>query len=119
MKTLTLVLKRKWFDMIMEDEKKEEYREIREHYVSMLFNWHDSDYSLKEFTQKLVNESDSNLLWMYFKTFDSSITFAHGYKKNRDKINIEWVGIDIRKGHLEWGAEQGVNYFVFELGGII
>ena len=38
MKTLTLSLKKKWFDMIMSGEKKEEYRDIKPHYIARLFN---------------------------------------------------------------------------------
>ena len=33
MKTLTLTLKKQWFDMIKSGQKKEEYREIKPHYI--------------------------------------------------------------------------------------
>lgn len=36
MATLHLTLKRKWFDLILSGEKKEEYREIKQHWVSRL-----------------------------------------------------------------------------------
>lgn len=36
MKTLTLSLKKKWYDMIASGEKKEEYREITEYWNKRL-----------------------------------------------------------------------------------
>ena len=36
MKTLTLSLKKQWFDMIKAGEKKEEYREQREYWIKRL-----------------------------------------------------------------------------------
>lgn len=35
---LTLPIKKKWFDMILSGEKKEEYREIKPYYDSRFFN---------------------------------------------------------------------------------
>lgn len=37
MKTLTLTLKKKWFDMIKDGIKKEEYREMKECWYKRLF----------------------------------------------------------------------------------
>ena len=34
MATLQLSLKKKWFDMILSGEKKEEYREVKNHWIS-------------------------------------------------------------------------------------
>ena len=44
MKTITLSLKRKWFDMIKSGEKKEEYREVKGKYIDQfceLLNVHE------------------------------------------------------------------------------
>ena len=39
MKTLTLFLKKKWFDMIASGEKTEEYREIKPYWEKRLFDF--------------------------------------------------------------------------------
>ncbi|HET8736229.1 MAG TPA: ASCH domain-containing protein, partial [Pricia sp.] len=39
MKTLHLNLKKKWFDMILSGEKKEEYREIKEYWIGRLIRF--------------------------------------------------------------------------------
>lgn len=96
-KTLHLNLKRKWFDMILSGEKKEEYRELKPYwskrFASML-----CDFSLSGYT---------------------SITFSNGYSKDRDQFTIELKGIFIREGKEEWGAEKGKKYFVLELGQVL
>ena len=116
MKKLTLVLVRKWFDMIFSGEKKEEYRNITKHYVSSFFDWKESEYTLDQFTQKLIKEEDDTLLWLYLKLFHDNIIFAHAYSTDRDKFEIEWDSIHIGEGRKEWGAETGIKYFVLTLG---
>lgn len=95
MKTLHLILKKKWFDMIKSGEKKEEYREISKHWRSRL----------------LTNDD-------WFKEFDT-VTFTNGYAKDAPRFEIELNNIDMRVGHVEWGAIEGCNYFVISLGEII
>ena len=47
MKTLNLVLKHKWYDMIASGKKKEEYREIKPYWVKRLV----SDYTHVRFSR--------------------------------------------------------------------
>lgn len=89
METLHLVLKRKWFDMILSGEKKEEYREFKEFW----FN---------RFAGRNYNR----------------IVFQHGYSKNADRVIIECLGIELsNKGNSKWGFEE--ECFVIKLGKII
>ena len=95
MKTLHLNLKRKWFDMILSGEKKEEYREL-------------SDYWKFRFE--------------HLKSLDTptkTITFSNGYRKDRDQFVIKLKSIWIAKGKEKWGAEPDKLYFVLKLGEII
>lgn len=39
---LPLVLKGKWYDMIASGEKKEEYREFKQHWMTRIINWRES-----------------------------------------------------------------------------
>ena len=97
MKTLKLVLKRKWFDMIASGEKKEEYRELTKYWQSRLW-----EYS-----------RCSDACWA--KEYDA-VTFFLGYAKNRPSMTFRWLGTDIEQGKPEWGAEPGKCYFVIKLG---
>lgn len=101
MKTLTLSLKKKWFDMIKSGEKKEEYRD-----GSMSFYW----------SNRLRERTKTSDGWKYgnFKQFDR-IVFTLGYPKADDterRLTFKNPKIRIGTGRTEWGAEPGKNYFV-------
>lgn len=87
MKTLKLVLKKKWYDMIASGEKKEEYREI-------------TDYWIKRISGKRYK----------------FVTFYLGYAKNRPSMTFEMRTSLIGTGIPQWGAEIGKKYFVLRLG---
>ena len=94
MKVLYLPIKKKWFDMILNDEKKEEYREIN-------FYWKSRFNKILESSEKMCVE------------------FRNGYGKKVPTFRIELIGIDIYTGWVEWGAERGKLYYVLELGKIL
>ena len=71
-KILYLPIKKKWFDMILSGEKKEEYRDIKSYYTSR-FN----------------------------KSFDI-VEFRNGYGKNVPSFQIELLDIDIGLSQLKW-----------------
>ena len=101
MKTLTLSLKRKWFDMIKSGEKKEEYRD-----GSMSFYW----------ANRLRERTKTSDGWKYgdFKQFDR-LVFTLGYPKADDterRLTFKNPKIRIGTGKPEWGAEPGKLYFV-------
>jgi len=93
METLHLNLHRKWFDMILSGEKREEYREL-------------SPYWKKRF----VKVRDDGV---------KTITFSNGYAKNRRQMVVEIDYISIRGGLVEWGAERGTDYIVVHLGRVL
>lgn len=101
-KILHLTLKKKWFDMILCGEKKEEYRELKTHWCRRLL------------CDKSMKISD------YPKFYQiERIVFRNGYAKNAPEIVVECDGIVIREGREEWGAIKGELYFVIRLGKII
>jgi hypothetical protein len=93
MKTFHLNLKRKWFDMILSGEKKEEYRDL-------------SDYWKTRFMNGKING------W-------KTVTFSNGYAKDRSQMVVKLEKIVINPGKEEWGAEPGKIYFVLHLGELI
>lgn len=87
---LTLPIKKKWYDMILSGEKKEEYREIKPYYDSR-FKIYDS----------------------HFSSFEN-IVFRNGYKKDSPKIKC-CCYISKGTGKPEWGAESDKEYYVLKI----
>jgi RPA family protein len=92
MKTLHLNLHKKWFDMILSGEKKEEYRDSTNYWKKRIYD------KIHEF---------------------NTITFSNGYAKNRAQFVIELKGLKLATGKKEWGAEKGTVYIVMILGEIL
>lgn len=82
---LTLPIKKKWFDMIVSGEKKEEYREIKPYYDSRL------DYQPSK-----------------------DIIFRNGYSRKSPYLKAR-VKIKKGFGKERWGAEPEKKYYVLEI----
>lgn len=98
MKTLTLSLKRKWFDMIKAGVKKEEYRAYNDYWKKRLYE---------------SNDIKSNK-WHLTRSFDK-LVFTLGYPKSDDterRLEFKNPKICIGEGRPECGAEPGKTYFV-------
>ena len=94
---LTLPIKKKWFDMILSGEKKEEYREIKPYYASRFF-------------QRFKVDEKGLLTGIKIM----SLMFRNGYSKNSPTIKCE-VEISIGYGKEEWGAEPNKEYYVLKI----
>ena len=96
---LVLPIKKKWFDMILSGEKKEEYRET-------------SAYWKVRF---------SHVFPMYPHSFipmggvPKKVLFRNGYKADSPAFIAECSLDDIRKGKEEWGAEKDREYYVIKI----
>ena len=126
MKTLDLVLKRKWYDMIDSSVKTEEYREIKPYWIKRLIE--ERDPSHHDYYERITRNRAEffcarDILLQYYleesfvryKDFDT-VTFHLGYAKNRPSMTFQIKDIAISRGKPEWGAEVGESYFVIELG---
>lgn len=108
MKVLRLTLKKKWFDMILSGEKKEEYREIKDYWVSRLCD------SFQGSIGGDLQHKHKTIAYR-LKQVDF-IEFINGYSKNAPKMIVKCEGVEIKKGNAFWGAEEGKEYFVLKLG---
>lgn len=100
MKTLTLPLKKQWFDMIKSGVKKEEYREIKSYWKKRLRN--------------IALKTDLSTVYEGFQRYDRLI-FTLAYPKADDserRLEFKNPHIRIGEGKPEWGAEPGKMYFV-------
>jgi len=96
-KILKLTLKKKFFDMILSGDKKEEYREVKRYWQNRL---QINGYHRFEF----IN-------------FDF-VEFRNGYATNAPRITIECKGISIGKAKPEWSDNWKGDVFIIKLGTI-
>ena len=115
---LTLPIKKKWFDMILSGEKKEEYREIKEYYETRFQNlfgaitiYPSSFFSDRSKYELLQGEAVPEEIR---KEGIQEIIFRNGYSKNSKEIKARWR-LRIGKGRPEWGASPDKQYYVLEI----
>lgn len=116
MRTLKLTLTKKWFALVLSGEKKEEYREIKKHWVQRFVT---QKYTLQDYQRHGVIDSITGNAEYYsenkMEQFDF-VEFTNGYSKNSPKVTIECLGITISPGKTEHGAIEGNRYFTIKLG---
>lgn len=109
---LTLPIKKKWFDMILSGEKKEEYREIKPYYESRFpanFGYFFANGKLQtgyRFSAELQKSVETE--------HETEIMFRNGYSKTSPSF-IAKCTLSVGTGKEEWGAEKGKQYFVLTI----
>lgn len=91
---LILPIKKKWYEMILSGEKKEEYRELKPYYQ-----------------KRFVNLWQGSLIGFDAKR---KVMFRNGYSKQSPSF-IATVTIGIGTGKTEWGAEEGKDYYILKI----
>jgi ATP-dependent Lon protease len=91
-KILYLNLKKKWFDMILEGKKTEEYRSCTVYWNNRLFN---PDTSTKHY---------------------DFVCFRNGYSPLADEMVFEYDGVRMDMPFSEWTDEPDIACFVISLG---
>ena len=96
---LILPIKKKWFDMILSGEKKEEYREIKHYWTKRFFKFFDENVELMPRSMHLGK---------------GQIILKNGYKKDSPMIKCS---IELRLGYgaEKWGAEANKLYYVLKI----
>lgn len=115
---LILTIKKKWFDMILSGEKKEEYREIKEYYETRFQNlfgaitiYPSSIFSHRSKYELLQGEAVPEEIR---KDSVQEIIFRNGYSKDSKAIKAR-CGLRIGEGKSEWGAEPDKQYYILEI----
>ena len=92
-KVLTLTISKQWFDMIVDGEKTEEYREIKKYWASGLINKQSEsgDVLFDEFGGycRVIGKLE-------YKTY-THVIFINGYRKDSPRIEKEIESITIGK----------------------
>ena len=104
---LILPIKKKWFDMILSGEKKEEYRDIKPYYERRFYNYFRSQGGMME--KAPLNE------WLATDLmFDMVVKFRNGYSVKSPSFAAK-VRLAIGTGKNEWGAEPNKKYYVLKI----
>ena len=115
---LTLPIKKKWFDMILSGEKKEEYRDIKEYYETRFQNlfgvvtiYPSSVFSDRSEYELLQGEEVPEEIR---KDSVQEVIFRNGYSKDSKAIKAR-CRLRIGKGRPEWGASPDKQYYILEI----
>jgi hypothetical protein len=126
-KVLHLTLKKKWFDMILSGEKKEEYRDIKLFWCNRFFKPDTSINYEDYYPDEMVEEFkrfplDFNINLKFFSAVPvkfNIIQFRNGYSKTARTITVEFKGIEIGNAKPEWSDNWQGNVFIIKLGKIL
>lgn len=105
-KILYLTLKKKWFDMIVSGEKREEYRGVTDYWMIRLAGIKGCGTSYN-FTL-LCNKGNK------CREYDF-VVFRNGYSKTSPQAMFECKGITVGQGKKKWGAPDH-RVFIISLG---
>lgn len=108
---LTLPIKKKWFDMILSGEKKEEYREIKPYYISRFANAVEIPKHVERYAVIDAVEACTEVVG---GINIEKIKFRNGYRKDSPSF-VAKCTLSIGKGKEEWGAEKDKQYFVLTI----
>ena len=118
---LILPIKKKWFDMILSGEKKEEYREIKEYYEIRFQNLFGAVTIHPLYPpDNFLDRSEFELLQgeavpeEIRKDSVQEIIFRNGYSKDSKAIKAR-CRLRTGKGRPEWGAEPDKQYYILEI----
>lgn len=107
---LHLNLKAKWFDMIEQQIKLQEYRDYTDY-------WH-------RVFKTVLNDNNQmddkiKIKGKYYNPTDVIICFSNGYAKNRRQMYVEIKEFGRGLGREEWGAIPKKWYYILTLGNIL
>lgn len=117
MKVLNLIIRQKYYDLILSGQKVQEFREVKPTTIKKLLQLDDEGY-------EIVNEVGNSIPIHY-----DAILFAVGYNKDRDTALVEVkdeyseIFVDEKNEPIEWQDEKGdwwtAQQVVFNLGKIL
>lgn len=104
-KVLHLSVNKQWFKMIADGTKDEEYREIKQYWISRLLNGHYDIPWLSQFGEKVSED-------LYWKDY-THVVFTHGYGDDKPHIEKQIVSMSIGKPQKGLCPYQWINKCFF------
>lgn len=107
---LTLPIKKKWFDMILSGEKKEEYRDIKPYWTKRFSKAFDIDEEILLMEIERATNHDLGVCYQH----KILVKYINGYGTRRPYF-IAKIQLHIGHGKQKWGAEPGKKYYVLRI----
>lgn len=108
---LTLPIKRKWFDMIRNNDKEHEYRDISPYYIKRFSNLFEvSEDYLVDMIELSKKTNDTIVL----KSSAKELILRNSYSSNSPAMTLRALLL-IGQGIKKWGAEEDKVYFVLKI----
>lgn len=104
-KVLTLTISKEWFDKIVSNEKKEEYREIKPYWIKRLTTNCEVVYDVvaETYCGKVLYRPYTHVL------------FINGYGDDKPRIEKEIESIDIDRPRKGWCPDEFLGKEYFEI----
>lgn len=124
MNILKLKIKKEWFDMVVSNQKKEEYRKLSVTNIRKLFHCRDFSREIDLETFLIKAETlpfNKDLLKpIYFRSYDY-VHFFNGDLLSLEVPNVlvEFKGVDVDYGKKELGANPKLRCLIIKLGEIV
>ena len=106
---LILPIERKWLNMILSGEKKEEYREIKPYWTVRIIHW--LGFPGKD--EKVI-ERVLEMLRIQGTIEALPVIFQNGYRRNSPEVEV-MCKLSIGTGKEKWGAVPGKEYYRFHI----
>ena len=103
---LILPIERKWLDMILSGEKKDEYREIKPYWTVRIIRWLGFPREETETVLELLRTQGT------IKALP--VILQNGYGRNSPEVEV-MCKLSIGTGKEEWGAASGKEYYRFHI----
>ena len=103
---LILPIKKKWLDMILTGEKKEEYRQIKSYWTVRIVHWLGFPDSETDVVMELLREKRTEK--------ELPVILQNGYGADAPEVEVMCT-LSIGTGKEEWGAAPGKAYFRFHI----
>lgn len=103
---LILPIERKWLNMILSGEKKDEYREIKPYWTVRIIRW--LGFPSEE------TEDVLDLLGTQGTSKALPVILQNGYRRNSPEVEV-MCKLSVGAGKEEWGAVPGKEYYRFHI----
>ena len=116
-KVLTITVSKQWFDMIADEKKNEEYREVKPYWIARLFQDNSNIVDVRNLASALAGRTD--LLKKYIdaqrivlKQY-THVLFINGYRNDSQRIEKEIESITIGKPKKGFCPGKWLNHEFF------
>ena len=106
MSVLILPIKSNWLDKIRCRVKLDEYREIKPYWTKRIVRW--LGYNVQD------TEAVIEMLRRKGTTIARKVILKNGYSRHAPKEEVMCT-LSIGTGNTDWGAEKGVEYYIFHI----